>query len=250
MNETEKKSKEISSESILKAFSSRYENIMDERDLTAKEYGKLTNVSRTSVTEYISGDTLPSLTTIVNIANRLGVTTDYLCGLSNNASPDIDDVAINRKTGLSHKAIQVLKDYNLDRDNALIPIINFLLEQEEAILIEQTLETIEDETSEKYIKSKEKLDRENYIPIIDSIRAYLELSSSKEEDLYLNNGVIMLSGEKHKIANSMTKEKTMVTDEVITNKELIDFTYFRKIESNLKKATSKYEKYLLNRADN
>lgn len=50
----------------------------------------------------------PNFETLVSIANHYGVTTDYLLGVSDCKSPEIEKQAICKKTGLSEKAVEIL----------------------------------------------------------------------------------------------------------------------------------------------
>ncbi len=63
-------------------FGERLNTLLDERGLTQREAAELMGVSHVCISRYIKGDRVPKITNVVKLAKGLGVTIDYLSGLS------------------------------------------------------------------------------------------------------------------------------------------------------------------------
>lgn len=74
----------------------------------------------------------PNFETLVSIANHYSVTTDYLLGVSDCKSPDIEEQAICKKTKLTQNALESIMDEKFqkfdDRPYHKIDVLNLLLE--------------------------------------------------------------------------------------------------------------------------
>lgn len=70
----------------------------------AKEIG----ISRASLGYYENGDRKPDIESLLKLANYYHVSCDYLLGVTNVASPDINIREISEQTGLNEKAISTL----------------------------------------------------------------------------------------------------------------------------------------------
>lgn len=86
-------------------FAARFGGLRGDR--TQAEFAEFLGISRPTVGFYENGERIPDALVLKQIAERCGVTTDYLVGLSDNktnASADIGNI-----TGLSDLAIHVLE---------------------------------------------------------------------------------------------------------------------------------------------
>ena len=92
-------------------FAARFSELRGER--TQAEFAQFLGISRATVGFYENGERVPDALVLRQIAERCGVTTDYLVGLSDNRG--IDNVNIGRITGLSDAAIDVLKTAVLEK---------------------------------------------------------------------------------------------------------------------------------------
>ena len=91
-------------------FPTHLRELIDEQDQKQDDLTEILGVkSRQSVTGYIDGSTAPTADKIVAIAKAYNVSADWLLGLSDVRSPDMDVQAVCRFTGLSEYAIRVLK---------------------------------------------------------------------------------------------------------------------------------------------
>jgi len=64
----------------MKQFGQRLQELRTERNMTQEDFGKLLNVSQSTIAYYESGKKQPSLETISFIADYFTVTIDYLLG--------------------------------------------------------------------------------------------------------------------------------------------------------------------------
>lgn len=64
-------------------FISRLEKMRKEKGFTQRELASKVGVNEVSMSRYIKGERVPTVTTIVSIAQVLGASVDYLVGTSN-----------------------------------------------------------------------------------------------------------------------------------------------------------------------
>ena len=76
--------------------------LRNERNLSQDRLAKKVSVTRASIATYESGNRLPSLYVLVRLARALGVTTDYLLGVSSDKASFLD------VSGLTPKQIESL----------------------------------------------------------------------------------------------------------------------------------------------
>lgn len=95
----------------LPIFAARFSELRGDR--TQAEFAQFLGISRATVGFYENGERIPDALVLRQIAERCGVTTDYLVGLSDNR--EIDNANIGRITGLSDAAIDVLKTAVLEK---------------------------------------------------------------------------------------------------------------------------------------
>lgn len=83
---------------------------LDNKGWKAIDLAKEANISKSSISTYMSGDQCPSISLIVKLAKALEVSTDFLLGLSDLESPKEDLKTVYALTGLSDEAIIALKE--------------------------------------------------------------------------------------------------------------------------------------------
>lgn len=142
-----------------------------------KEITKKTGISQASITQYKNGTNVPKGDILEKLANYFNVSYNYLLGKSDTPTYTFED--INKKTGLSQKAIETLyklqhnsfdEDINITEEkeisdfyNSQISILNLMLEDSEKLLIlledmKTYKENYEELKQEKTKDKKEKLD--------------------------------------------------------------------------------------------
>ena len=89
-------------------FPTRLRETMREKRISHDELGKYLGVSRQAVGQYTQGISDPGWKRIVLIAERLGVTTDYLLGVESEQSHDLHYICYY--TGLSEEAVKNISE--------------------------------------------------------------------------------------------------------------------------------------------
>lgn len=69
-------------------FRERFADLLRERDMTQREIAAATNLTEGAISHYLKGDREPKGAILLNIANALGTSTDYLSGKSDEVRPD------------------------------------------------------------------------------------------------------------------------------------------------------------------
>lgn len=116
-------------ENRLPVFTRRFRELQGERSNT--EFADFLGLSRQTVGFYCNGDRLPDVITLMQIAERCNVSTDYLLGISDIKSSDVDIQKACEITGLSENAIYVLQDSTCASD----ALNTFLLERDFCCLL-------------------------------------------------------------------------------------------------------------------
>lgn len=107
----------------LPIFTKRFRELQGERSNT--DFADFLGLSRQTVGFYCNGDRLPDAITLIQIAERCNVSTDYLLGASDVKSPNVDIQKACEITGLSEDAIYILQDSTYASD----ALNEFLLEK-------------------------------------------------------------------------------------------------------------------------
>lgn len=76
--------------------------LRNERNISQEQLGKKIGVTRSMIALYESGERLPSLSALIELSRALGVTTDYLLGVSQEKGTFLD------VSGLTPKQIDSL----------------------------------------------------------------------------------------------------------------------------------------------
>lgn len=203
---------------------------------------------RPEITMFENGTRTPDIFTLKDIAKALNVSSDYLLGLNECESADIDSIAINKLTGLSDKAIEVLICLNKHSGKYILPTINFLLEQEQLPVLSSLFEIqlVEDSEhinnsnisktekekrldilNQNYQRAINELQAMDYKPTIELINDYFNIKINKDDETYINY-------------NSISKNKNILTKRIITSDTLINSVYLEEIQALLKEAKNKY----------
>ena len=101
----QKKKKEIGYDA---AFPTRLRALMEQKGITYQELAEVTDVQRQAVGQWCLGRTVPDVLALGKIAEKYQVSADWLLGLSEITSPEMDLKAICQYTGLNEKSITYL----------------------------------------------------------------------------------------------------------------------------------------------
>ena len=110
------------------SFGKRLKQLREERDLNKTQMAELLKISRVAYGHYEEDKRHPECTLIPGFCKALGVTADYLLGISETRAPIYAKVA--ETTGLNEESILYLKRMHHSSLNENINIINLLLNDE------------------------------------------------------------------------------------------------------------------------
>lgn len=105
--------KEVNAEYIfdVSVFRERFHKLRKSFKLSQAEFAAFLEIPTGSVGGYESGDKTPNSATLFKIAKKCNISTDYLLGLSDVQSTNAELKAVCEYTGLSEKAINVIRGF-------------------------------------------------------------------------------------------------------------------------------------------
>lgn len=110
----------------MKIFSQRLSELMNENHTSYSELSKLCNTTRQAVSCYVTGKNVPRLDKLVELAKHYSVSTDYLLGLSDVRTTEIEVKAICEYTGLTESTILKIHEMNAENKATLERVIGVL----------------------------------------------------------------------------------------------------------------------------
>ena len=93
-------------------FIQNLQTIMKDREMSQETLSEITGISKSSISEWIKKDQMPRCDTVIILADKLNVSTDYLLGRTNIKSPDQLIQSICNETGLTEKSVDFLSRIN------------------------------------------------------------------------------------------------------------------------------------------
>ncbi|WKY47055.1 helix-turn-helix transcriptional regulator [Eubacteriaceae bacterium ES3] len=136
-------------------FKKKFNELIKLNNLTQKDAADGIGITRQAVSLYTTGQRTPDINTLYKICGYFEVSADYLLGIAEQRTSDIDEKKISEITGLSDKAIRRLKSYKKYLPGVLIPALNELIEYEQD---GKLLATFKDYSEFSTLSSKEKED--------------------------------------------------------------------------------------------
>lgn len=121
-------------------FGSRLRESLKSRGITQQQIASELGLTRQGFARYLDGSSAPNLDALTIISRRLEVSTDYLLGLSDIASPDVSTQIASKVTGLSEKAIDNLRRIQKLQHNET-ESLSLVLESNEAFDFVEALST-------------------------------------------------------------------------------------------------------------
>lgn len=201
-------------------FATRLRKIMDEQNKTQKEVADILGITRQAISQYLDGAVQPNLEKLYKLANYFQVSCDWFVGQSDIKSSDADDVAINKKLGLTQDSIEHLKFLNENIDD---------IES-----IENELKTV------NFLLSDD--DSKHRTGLLVDIAQYLYESEiiemCKNAHYHVNNYIVESKGKKtdlgaHILSNFLNEEDILNMLLVNVQKSLVKaMEYVRNIDSN------------------
>lgn len=92
----------------IRTFQTRFREQYNKKYRTQSELGDIFGVSRQTVATWLNGDSIPDCLALKKIAEFYNVSADYLLGISDMVSPDVNLRAAAEYTGLSEEAVEHL----------------------------------------------------------------------------------------------------------------------------------------------
>lgn len=108
-------------------FDNRLTKLREEKGLNKKEIAKELSLPYTTYLNYENDEREPSSETLIQIAKFFDVSVDYLLGISDVRTKNVDIKGIRNTTGLSEAAIVNIKRFALDNPFGML-FLNKLLE--------------------------------------------------------------------------------------------------------------------------
>lgn len=96
-------------------FATRLRELMSGNGTTQKDLAGVTGITRQAISQYMDGSVQPNIEKLYKISEFFEVSADYLLGLSDVKSFDIDIKAISEKTGLSEKSTNIFIELHTPR---------------------------------------------------------------------------------------------------------------------------------------
>ncbi len=90
-------------------FAKRLRKLMDANKTTQQDLSEVVGVTRQQISNYRWGKSQPTMEQLFKLAQFFKVSADYLLGLADEQTRETDVQAINKMTGLSEKAINILR---------------------------------------------------------------------------------------------------------------------------------------------
>lgn len=158
-------------------FPTRLRELMKENGITQKALAEIIGVQPQTVSLYAIGQSLPNTDTLSAIASSFHVSADWLLGLSDVKSPDVDLQQACNYTGLSEEAVKRLS-YSLHPDemdkiffDRLSSFISYMVEDEDLVFALAFLSGAIDEAKFLLVHPTQITDFSRFMAITDELRA-------------------------------------------------------------------------------
>ncbi len=95
-------------------FATRLNQAREKSGLSLRALSQTAEVSPQSMSQYAKGDAMPPLRSAIKIAEKLGVSLDWLCGLQEEPAPVVEDEPIKTYGEFLEAALKLLYTQGLD----------------------------------------------------------------------------------------------------------------------------------------
>ena len=178
-------------------------------DMTQGQFAKKLGISRPTVGLYESGARIPDAEVLRDIAERCNVSTDWLLGLSDTASPDITVQMVCRETGLSEIALSALQAKIGaplgQKCIQLSDMVNYLLTYDYSLFDEGSAFTCLEDAFQSMRPLLESKECESAIKLAGE-HGYTLLSPYDAKDYYLDQAVSLLRSSFDEMIKYFVKE--------------------------------------------
>ena len=222
-----------------KIIGSRINSALAMNNTLQKELAKQLNVKDNIVSYWCKGDRTPNTTQIIQIANCLNVSTDYLLGLTDVATTDKDLKFVCEYTGLDEKTINFFIKNKNDcgmNNRELVEFIKFIISKivlDDNYIFSQNLEEIRDKST--WLFSIYAKDNTLLNTSVDDFNLDYQYYKETAEDFKL-----FINASKYKINNYLIK---WIDEFALTNIQNCTIESFERLEND-------FFKYVLEREKN
>lgn len=167
-----------------KVFAARLRELREANNMSCAALAEKIGVTGASLGYYERGERVPDIETAQKLCGVFGVTSDYLLGLSDTPSPDIEDQAICKKLGIEGETLEALKKifYSEFDDPTPARVIAFWQDLDEVLTGAEAAEiffqTILKQTDHNDMESNFFFCLKRYMLAVDN---YLEVMESMDE---------------------------------------------------------------------
>lgn len=165
-------------ENIKKNIGRRINEVLAEKGIMQKQLANRIGVTDNTISYYLSGKRYPDIEKLIEIARCLGVSTDYLLGISSVSTTDTDIKTICESTGLSEESFYVLQYFKSANLTEYIDTINFFIESElDTMWNDYEIDTL------TISEEREKLSHNQKLKLVEKFESYLmgDYKNNKEE---------------------------------------------------------------------
>jgi transcriptional regulator with XRE-family HTH domain len=181
---------------------------------------------------------------LYTLADFYNVSTDYLLG--KDECKKADNREINKRLGLSDKAIEAMQgNKSLERDY-FVQLLNFLLEQEtlppdpnlvwffDSEFTKEENEAYENVLLKEFEQAYIEWEKKEYIPILSKIEDYFKMSMPQEQEVIISDNTI-----KAKESIRKKEKPELGYGKVVSSKYIVDYVLLDEIKDQLKQLKSR-----------
>lgn len=206
-----------------KEIGKRLSDLRKSKGINQDELAKAFSVTRATISNYETGQRSPDYETLAKLADYYGVTCDYLIrGVRS------EFVEIQKTTGLSDKAIEILSNIKKFQMNNYVKIVNFLIEEIE-------------------LKSYGEVERRYEKNLLQKLCEYYLYKEPDKEYLYVvtSDGDVFREADDEELEQSIKEhfdreDSEELYIEAIRGKDLIEVLRYDKLTEQIKESKKKF----------
>lgn len=222
----------------------RMTELRKKHNFTQEDIAKYLDCNRATVANYENGKRQPDYNTLIKLAQKYGVSTDYLLGLTDVTTADRDLKFICDYTGLSEKSVQILHFFK--DSECITPTTNLLLESEGGAILRELgyyLEELPEEEAKEICIDRSKIDKieiQEYetIQLLSRLENYLMLDKSSDNKILsvTKTGKIISLSETYPeySKNTFTSFEDLISVKKIRQNNLVEKVLFDDVIDGIK----------------
>lgn len=208
----------------------RMTELRKKHNFTQEDIAKYLDCNRATVANYENGKRQPDYNTLIKLAKRYNVTTDYLLGVTDVTTTNIALKFICDYTGLSEKSVDILHYFN--GSDLICPTVNLLIESEANFLLSELYTGVEDEFQKITLQEREQINLisrlENYL-IID------KTTNNKTFSVTKTGKIVSLSETYPEYSkNTFTSFEDLISVKRIKQSDLVEKILFDNVIEGIK----------------